>query len=403
MTTLRALAVLAFATGTAHATCPDGAANCLLHEEGVALLTTGKFEEASAKFQASLAAGPTARAALGYAQAIEGQGKIALAYESMLYAKQLSDAEVAGPKGKDVDVIGRAERIKYKLGELRARVGFVQIKLPPNVSPRRLVSVRRKGEGDLVDPLLRWVVVAPDHQTLVAFLDDGSHLDVDAQVAAGMQGSVVIPVPAVGTRPNPSTQPIQQPQPIPAGVADQQRVITTTPIQDLYRRPPPKPSAIPPPKLTVGIDFVSMTGAPDNMNNNIGGAALVEHRLGERIGLITRLALTQHPPKDDDFTNDTVSGVEVMAMGGLRTRSHHSFYAFSEAGVTVFRRNTVFASSVTPDENLSRTYPTLDVGGATRFGRIHIQGVIVWAIPVSDIDLPVRFMLSLGLDLVKQQ
>jgi len=396
-----AVVLLVAASATAWATCPDGAANCLLHEEGVTLLTSGKFEEAAAKFQASLAAGPTARAALGYAQAIEGQGKIALAYESMLYAKQLSDGEVAGPKGKDVDVIGRAERVKYKLGELRARVGFVQIKLPPNVPPRRLVSVRRKGEGDLVDPLLRWVVVAPDHQMLVAFLDDGSKLEIDAQVGAGMQGSVVIPVPAVGTRPNPNTSPIVQP--VPAGAGNQQRIVGSTPIQDLYRQAPPKPSVLPPPALAVGLDFVTMAGAPDNMNNNFGAAALVEHRLGEHFGLSTRLAITNHPPQSNFITEDEVSGLEVMAAGGLRTRSHHSFYLFSEAGITVFRRHTVFAAPTAPDEDLSRTYPTIDIGGATRLGRLHIQGAIVWALNVSDIDLPVRFMLSLGLDLVKQQ
>jgi len=398
MSIIRAVIAVALLATPAWATCPDGAANCLLHEEGVTLLTSGKFEEAAAKFQASLAAGPTARAALGYAQAIEGQGKIALAYESMLYAKQLSDAELAGPKGKDVDVIGRAERIKYKLGELRARVGFVQIKLPPNVPPRRLVSVRRKGEGDLVDPLLRWVVVAPDHQMLVAFLDDGSKLEIDAQVGAGMQGSVVIPVPAVGTRPNPNTSPIVQP--VPAGQGNQQRIVGSTPIQDLYRQAPPKPSVLPPPALTVGLDFVSLAGAPDNMNSGVGAAALVEHRLGEHFGLSTRLAITDHPPQDNF---NEVSGVEVMATGGLRTRSHHSFYLFGEAGITVFRRHTVFLSTPEPDEDLSRTYPTIDIGGATRLGRLHIQGAIVWALNVSDIDLPLRFMLSLGLDLVKQQ
>jgi hypothetical protein len=402
MSLLRVALALVVLAGPAHAACPDGAANCLLHEEGVKLLTSAKFEEAAAKFQASLAAGPTARAALGYAQAIEGQGKIALAYESMLYAKQLSDKEVAGPRGQEPDVVGRAERIRYKLAELRTRVGFVQIKLPPNVPPRRLVSVRRKGEGDLVDPLLRWVVVAPEHQQLVAFLDDGSSLEVDAQVGAGMQGSVVIPVPAVATQPNPTTNPIVQPQPVPAGAGNGQRVVTTTPIQDLYKRDQPKPSTLPPPELTLGVDFVTMAPGPEDMNNNFGAAALVEKRLGDRLGLSTRLAITNHPPDLDIFSGNEVSGLEIMAAGGLRTRSRRSFYLFSEAGITVFRRHTTFGGSFA-DEDLSRTYPTLDLGAATRLGRFHAQAAIVWAINVSDIDLPVRFMLSLGFDLVKRQ
>jgi hypothetical protein len=394
-----ALALVLLGTvGTAHAACPDGQANCLLHEEGVVLLTSGKFEEAAAKFQASLAAGPTARAALGYAQAIEGEGKIALSYESMLYAKQLSDTEMS-TNGQDVGIIGRSERIKYKLGELRAKVGFVQIKLPPNVPPKRVVSVRRKGEGDLADPLLRWVVVAPDHQTLVAFLDDGSKIEVDAQVGAGMQGSVVIPVGLAAIRPGGGPK---GPDIVANNGGNQGN---GRPIQDLYPHEPPKP-ADPPPELALGLDLVTMFPNPNNMSSGIGVTALFEKRLGDKLGLSGRMALIEHPETTFVGTQDRVfSGRELMATIGLRTASKGSFYAFAEAGVIVYLEHGQVMAPPGPgvDEEITSGYPTLMAGGATRIGRVHLQAGAVWAIEIGDVStMPVRFMASLGIDLVKR-
>jgi hypothetical protein len=163
----------------AHADCPAGAPQvaCVLHEEGVALLTAQRYDEAATKFRAAIAAGPSARSYLGYSQAVEGQGKLALAYETMLVAKRLSDEEMAGAGAKDPANIGRAERIKYKLGELGGRIGFVWLRLPEGVPPQRLVSIHREGEGDLPSPLGRWVTVAPN-QVLIAALDDGTELRV---------------------------------------------------------------------------------------------------------------------------------------------------------------------------------------------------------------------------------
>jgi hypothetical protein len=396
----RALAValvLSAAADPAFAACPTGQANCLLHEEGVDLLRNGKFDEAAAKFQASLAAGPTARAALGYAQAIEGQGKIALSYESMLYAKQLSDAEIAGPDGKNVEIVGRSQRVQYKLGELRAKVGFVQVTLPPQVSPKRLVSLRRKGEGDLVDPLSRWVVVAPDHQVLVAALDDGSKLEVDAQVAAGTQGKVVIPIPVAGTgaiKTGGGT----------TGPGNGGPVVSRR-LEDIY--PKPKPIvAEPPPRVAFGIQLITLVPNPSNLTSGVGASALFQRRLGKGIGFLTRLSIVEHPESTFFPADVTFAGREIMTLLGLRTASKYSFYAFAEAGVTVFTQDQRGGPMppISPPliNSITEALPTLTFGGATQLGRLQLQAGLLWGIQTGQLEMPVRFMASLGIDLVKK-
>jgi hypothetical protein len=174
--------------------CPDQRASCVLHEEGVALLLEGKHQQAAVKFSAALGAEPSARSYLGHAQAVEALGQIALAYDSLVKAQALSQAELkaAGPHNSDVNA--RAERIKYKLGELRAKIAFAWLRLPPGVQPQRVISVQREGEGQLTAPFTQWTAVAPGKQVLIATLDDGTQVTVVAQVGAGSQGVVVIPV-----------------------------------------------------------------------------------------------------------------------------------------------------------------------------------------------------------------
>ena len=100
-----ALAALGLVAGAAApavaADCPENTprAACMLHEEAVALFTSGKYEEAATKFRAAIAAAPSARSYLGYSQAVEGQGKIALAYETMLVAQRLSNDEMSASGG----------------------------------------------------------------------------------------------------------------------------------------------------------------------------------------------------------------------------------------------------------------------------------------------------------------
>ncbi len=206
MGTIRlAVLLVLLAVGVAHANCPDQRASCVLHEEGVALLMEGKHQQAAAKFAAAIAAEPTARSYLGYAQSVEALGQIALAYDTLVKAQVLSQAEVKA-NGKDPEVTARAERIKYKLGELRGKIGFVWLRVPQGVAPQRVVAVQREGEGQLAAPFTQWTAVAPGKQVLIATIDDGTKLPVVAEVAAGTQGVVVIPVKGgavAGTGPAP--------------------------------------------------------------------------------------------------------------------------------------------------------------------------------------------------------
>src|SRR5215203_4105597 len=105
------------AVGVARANCPDQRASCVLHEEGVALLLEGKHQLAATKFLAAIAAEPSARSYLGYAQAVEALGQIALAYDTMVKAQEMSKDEVKSSGPSNSDVNARAERIKYKLSE----------------------------------------------------------------------------------------------------------------------------------------------------------------------------------------------------------------------------------------------------------------------------------------------
>jgi len=208
--------ILLLAIGVAHANCPDQRASCVLHEEGVALFLEGKNDLAAAKFAAAVAAEPSARSYLGYAQAVEALGQIALAYDTLVKAQQLSQAELKSAGAKNVEANGRAERIKYKLGELRAQIGFAWLRVPDGVQPQRVVAVQREGEGQLPTPLTQWTAVAPGKQVLIATLDDGTKLTVVAQVAAGSQGVVVIPVArSAGRAQVPVTRTAGMPPPAP--------------------------------------------------------------------------------------------------------------------------------------------------------------------------------------------
>jgi hypothetical protein len=246
------------AVGAARANCPDQRASCVLHEEGVTLLLENKHQLAAAKFAAAIAAEPSARSYLGYAQAVEALGQIALAYDTMVKAQQLSQAEVKSSGGNNGEINARAERIKYKLGELRAKIGFAWLRLPEGVQPQRVVSVQREGEGQLPTPFTQWTAVAPGKQVLIATIDDGTKLTVVAQVAAGTQGVVVIPV--VGGR-------------------------TQAPVTRTAGMPPPAPIEFPPPKskpiykkwwfwtlIVVGV-LIVFSATSSNSSDDISGGS----------------------------------------------------------------------------------------------------------------------------------
>jgi hypothetical protein len=99
MRSLLVIITLGILASTAHAACPDRRASCVLHEEGVALLMEKQYEDAAKKFAAAIAAEPTARSYLGYAQAVESLGQIALSYDTMVAAQKLSEIEVSKNPG----------------------------------------------------------------------------------------------------------------------------------------------------------------------------------------------------------------------------------------------------------------------------------------------------------------
>ena len=392
---LRSLTILAvlFASRAAFADCPVGqtSASCALHDEGVTAFTAAKYDEAATKFRAAIAAGPTARSYLGYSQSVEEQGKIALAYETMLVAQKLSNEELASPGGKlDAAIVGRSERIKYKLAELGAKIAYVWLRLPEGVSIRRLVSVFREGEGDLQQPIGRWIVVAPERQVLFATLDDGKRVQMIAQVAPASQTQLVIPVPAMQAQPA-QMQPVQ-----PTQVTYQPVPPTTVDLQ------PPKPS--PNPANTVfAIDAAFILGNSEGIGPGLGFAALFEKKLAKRLAITGRGALVFHPSRDreDIVDTTTVSANEGLLLVGARTRSKLPLYLSFETGAVFFtRRETMSMTGI--EDTYSHTYLGVMLGGGVRIGKVHFETYMLAVANTGDYDIPVRFFATFGVDLYRR-
>jgi hypothetical protein len=382
------------ASRVAAAECPPGqaAASCALHDEGVAAFTAAKYDEAATKFRAAIAAGPTARSYLGYSQAVEGQGKIALAYETMLVAQKLSNDELATPNGRhDTAIVGRAERIKYKLAELGARIAYVWLRLPEGVPPGRLVSVYREGEGDLARPIGRWIVVAPERQVMFATLDDGKRIEVLAQVAAGSQGALVIPIPAaVQSQPQPQPQPQPTYQPIYAPPAE--------PVV----KPAPKPAS-----TVLAIDAAFISRNDDGVAFGLGFAAQFEQKLNRRLAITGRGAIVFHPSEQRTISaveRVSVSANEGLILVGARTRSKLPLYASLEVGAVIYNRLDVESFTGGPDRSVeyAHTYPATMFGGGVRIGKVHLEIYGLAVVNNGDQDLPMRFYATFGVDLFRR-
>jgi hypothetical protein len=397
---LVALALLA-AARVAAADCPQGqtAASCALHDEGVAAFTAGKYDDAATKFRAAIAAGPTARSYLGYSQSVEGQGKIALAYETMLVAQKLSNEEMAKPgASSDATLVGRAERIKYKLAELGAKIAYVWLRLPEGVAQSRVVSVFREGEGDLASPIGRWIVVAPNKQVMYATLDDGSRVQVVAGVAAGSQGTVVIPIVA-------TQRPAVQPVPV------QQPFVPPTPIVQPPREEPfdKKPSPNPP-NIVFALDAAFIArDAGDNgeIGLGLGFGAIFEKKLNKRIALVGRAALVFHPSREAEVSaleTSSTNATEGLILVGGRTRSKLPLYGAIEAGVLIFNSRTVVSLPGTEDRetDYAHTYPAVLIGGGVRLGKVHLEVGALAVANTGDFDLPARFFATFGVDLLRR-
>jgi hypothetical protein len=373
---LVACALLA-GTQIASAACPDKRASCVLHEEGVALFIDKKFDLAAAKFAASIAAEPTARSYLGYAQAVEGLGQLALAYDSLAIAQRLSTQEVTASGGKDVDINARAERIKYKLGEMRAKIGFVWLRVPPGVSPSRVVSVQRRGEGDLPKPLEQWTTVVPGRQVLVASLDDGSRIEVVANVTAGGQSVIVIPIRTASAAKPP---------------------VAGRPIAAIYEQPPKKPDPIYNTYLAITGSVLAPGPADTSAGSGLG--VLYERRLSRTFGLVTRLDLLAHPEKAlNNVPPQSTKGFEVLALLGMRTMGR-SFHGRAELGTAILSRKLDDGIRSLPYD---RVYPVVALGGGVQLGRFRLHaGVMVPINAGAELEMPVRFFGSLGVDLIRR-
>ncbi len=377
--------------GTAHANCPDKRASCVLHEEGVTLFLDKHYDEAAKKFAAAIAAEPTARSYLGYAQAVENLGQIALAYDTMVAAKRLSDAEMKNDP-KNPDNAGRAERIKYKLGELRAKIGFVWLRVPDGVRPQRVVAVRRQGEGDLAQPLTQWTAVAPDHQELLATLDDGTTVPLVAQVAAGSQGVLVIPIARQQPRVNPQ----------PAGRG--------RPLTSLYMPAPRKPSPEYTSYFALGLSVLApgldrADGFPTT-GTGTGFTALYERKIADALGLTGRFEYAFHDGNSDLIANQDVevTGSEVLLLAGVRTMGSKTLHARAGVGLSVYTEDAKFNGGVT-DSGFTRAYPAIEVGGGLSLGRVRFQlGILFSPGSSSDPSIPdigTRFMGTFAIDLYR--
>ena len=374
------------------AACPDKRASCVLHEEGVALFLEKNYEEAAKKFAAAIAAEPTARSYLGYAQAVEALSQIALAYDTMVAAQRLSAAEVqANPK--DTEVSSRQERIKYKLGELRAKIGFVWLRLPEGVSPQRVVAVKREGEGDLSQPLRQWTAVAPGRQVLIASIDDGTKLEVVAEVAAGSQGVVVIPVRGNAR--------ILNPNPNPGG----------RPLAQLYMPAPPRP---PSPDFSAyfAVGLSILIGEPERENFNAGPSsgngqgitAMYERKIASSLGLTTRFEFMFHGTNEDPSNNITVKGSEALLLIGARTMGSKTVHGRAGVGLSLYNES-VQMNGLDTGAGFSRVYGEFELGGGLNLGRVRLQMGILFATPPGDPNIPAlgtRFMGTFAIDLYRK-
>lgn len=174
---LRALAIVTLAVGVAHAETPE---STKLFDEGRALAKDGKYAEACAKFEASLALDPAVGTKLNFADCHEHLGHLAVAYR--LFSEAAS-AELTTNPDRANYARGRADALAGKLGTVVVRVASpagVTLTIAGRAVPAA-AEVR-----ELVDP---GPVVVGDARGFVRTVD----------VTAG--GSVVVEIPGVAAAP----------------------------------------------------------------------------------------------------------------------------------------------------------------------------------------------------------
>jgi hypothetical protein len=251
-----------------------------------------------------------------------------------------------------------------------------------------VVSIQREGESDLAEPLTQWTAVSPNRQTFIAKLDDGTKLTVVAEVAAGTQGTVVIPIPArAAIVPGPGPGP--GPGPIGIGA---------------FPAPKPAPSmnrvfALALSLLAPGPN-VPRFGFNDRASSSTGLSVLYERRLGKsELGLTTRFeaARAGEATSSDGNRDEFVSGFELLALVGLRTMGSRTVHGRAGIGFSIYTLNS---SLTTGPESFTRLYPTFELGGGLNAGRLRMQlGLLLSASGDAEVALGTRLMASVGFDL----
>ena len=345
------------------------------------MLAAGKFDEAATKFEASLVAGETARAALGYALALEGANKLGLAYDAILEADRLSAWEVRGAP-RDVDIHARAERIKYVLGELRSKIGIVRVQLPASVAPGQLAAVQREGR-DVRDPRLP-IAITPG-EPVVAVMRNGARFDGTPQVAAGGQAVWIVPVTA---------------SPLPA-------TPVVRPALAVSRPPPPDEPLVN--HSRVGLAFAFLPTGEEHGNTAYGLIAHGGMALDPRFSLTAHVAyLTRESFETVDTNLTQFSGYELAAyFGATMTLTGPIYLAADLGGLTWNETATVSLGAGSPETARSddSRYLVYAIGVGLHIGhfdgRLGFEGPVAnvgHSQPGSEVDLPVRLMLSVGAD-----
>jgi hypothetical protein len=380
------------ASTRAFADCPTQQAACLLHEEGVTLLAAKKFDEAAAKFEASITAGATARAELGYALANEGARRLGIAYEAIVEANRLSLWEVRQTP-KNTEITARAERIKYVMGELRSKIVLIRVTLPVGAT-ERIVTVQREGRDarDVGGSL----AVAPDDK-LVAIMQSGLRVDGTVAFAAGGEGEwlVNLPVPE-----RVAVQPTPQPQPQPA------IVVPMPPTEE-----PPGQFHRPGRHTVVGAAFAVAPASTDDGNTGIGVQAYAVY-VAKPLLLTARLGYLRHFDDDQSDANEaiTLDIGELNALVGVGYALHDPFYVAAEVGYTQLDESVSTLDFMTAAHaaasNTSRyAMYTLAIGAHWRRAdlRLGFEGPIAslgQSQPGPQGDLSTRLMFSIGVDFV---
>lgn len=381
---LPALAAVVVLAGvrTAAADCPPSDVVCVLQKEGTDALVAKDFSTARTKFDASIATQPSARAYLGRAQAVAGLDDPAGAYEAILEAKRLSDAEVAATP-RDASLKARSERIKYLMGDYRAKVGLLHLRVPEAIPASRIVSVQRKGEGNIDDPLNRAIPVAPDEQLMTAYLDDGSKLEWTVEIQAGGEATVVVPIKA---------KPVATASSDGAKAKKKRAPRVDGEVHRTDRNWHPGQHTI-----DLRLDAAVVPSEDVNGGLGLGAFGAVEKRLGMSFSIGGRLGIVQHVGASDPISGENISAIEVVALVGGRAYVTPHVYLGGDIGYLGIRET--IHSMFQPDRVEGGDLFSLVLGIGASYGRIDVGAAALFAWDQSNVGSAPRLLATFGVKL----